>query len=77
MKLDLDLTQAGYKVESLKTRSAITLQDGKISLSVLRLKANVPGFSNEEIQRIAENAERTCPVSGAFNFPIRLEASLA
>jgi len=77
MKLDLDLTQAGYKVESLETRSAITLQDGKISLSVLTLKANVPGISNEEFQRIAENAERTCAVSGAFNFPIRLEASLA
>lgn len=76
MKLDLDLTQAGYKVESLETRSDITLDNGKITLSELTLRAKVPGITDEEFQKIAENAERTCPVGGAFNFTISLNATL-
>ena len=76
MKLDLDLTQAGYKVESLETQSVITLDNGKITLSELTLQAKVPGISEDEFQRIAKGAEQTCPVSNAFSFEIRLNASL-
>lgn len=76
MKLDLDLTEAGYFVESLETESAITLENGKIILSELRLKAKVSDIDEDEFQRIARNAEQTCPVSNAFSFDIRLEAVL-
>jgi lipoyl-dependent peroxiredoxin len=76
MKLDLDLTEAGYFVESLETESAITIENGKISLSELRLKAKVSDIDEDEFQRIARNAEQTCPVSNAFSFDIRLEAVL-
>ncbi len=76
MKLDLDLTQSGYTVESLETTSAITLDNGKITLSELTLQAKVPGITEDEFQKIAKNAEQTCPVSGAFNFEIRLQATL-
>lgn len=76
MKLSLDLTEAGYNPEELKTNSSITLDNGKITLSALKLTAKVPGISNEEFQKIAKNAEQTCPVSGAFNFEITLEAEL-
>jgi osmotically inducible protein OsmC len=76
MKLSLDLTEAGYTPEELKTSSSITLDNGKITLSALKLSAKVPGISNEEFQRIAKHAEQTCPVSGAFNFEITLDAEL-
>lgn len=77
MKLDLDLTQAGYTVESLETQSVVTLDNGKISSSELTLQAKVPGITEEEFQKIAAQAERTCPVSNAFSFTITLNASLA
>lgn len=76
MKLDLDLTQAGYTVESLETQSVVTLDNGKITRSELTLQAKVPGISEEEFQIIAKEAEKTCPVSQAFNFEIVLNAAL-
>ena len=76
MKLSLNLTEADYTPEELKTSSSITLDNGKITLSALKLSAKVPGISNEEFQRIAKHAEQTCPVSGAFNFEITLDAEL-
>ena len=77
MKLDLDLTQAGYTVESLETQSVITLDNGKITKSELTLVAKVPNISDEEFQVIAKGAEETCPVSQAFSFEIVLTATLA
>lgn len=76
MKLDLDLTQAGYTVESLETQSVVTLDNGKITKSELTLQARVPGISDEEFQVIAKGAEETCPVSQAFSFEIVLSATL-
>ncbi|UII25798.1 OsmC family protein [Fulvivirga maritima] len=76
MKLSLDLTTAGYQVDQLETSSTITLNDGKITQSVLKLQAKVPGLTEEEFQKIAKNAEETCPVSQAFSFEIVLEAEL-
>ncbi len=76
MKLDLDLTQAGYTVDSLETQSVVTLDNGKITKSELSLQAKVPGISEEEFQLIAKEAEKTCPVSQAFNFEIVLNAAL-
>lgn len=76
MKLSADLTEAGYTPGELKTSSSITLENGKITLSALKLSAKVPGISDEEFQRIAKGAEKNCPVSGAFSFEITLEAEL-
>jgi lipoyl-dependent peroxiredoxin len=42
----------------------------------LRLKAKVSDIDEDEFQRIARNAEQTCPVSNAFSFDIRLQAVL-
>ncbi|AEA44476.1 OsmC family peroxiredoxin [Fluviicola taffensis] len=76
MKLSADLTEAGYTPGELKTSSSITLDNGKITLSALKLTAKIPGISDEEFQRIAKGAEKNCPVSGAFSFAITLEAEL-
>jgi len=76
MKLDLDLSEAGYVVESLETQSVVTIDNGVITLSELTLQAKIPGISEEEFQKIAKNAEKTCPVSNAFSFEIKLTATL-
>lgn len=76
MKLDLDLTEAGYQVESLETESHVTIDEGKITVSELTLRAKVPGISESDFQKMAENAEKTCPVSVAFSFDIQLHATL-
>ncbi|OJZ05747.1 OsmC family protein [Sphingobacterium sp. 40-24] len=76
MKLSLDLTQAGYTPERLETKSIITLDNGKITQSELLLDAEVDGISAEEFEKIAREAERTCPVSAAFSFKIILSINL-
>jgi len=76
MKLSLDLTTAGFAVDTLTTESTITLNDGKITQSLLILNAKIPGISEEEFLKIAKGAEETCPVSQAFSFEIVLQANL-
>ena len=76
MKLSADLTEAGYTPEELKTSSHISLEDGKITLSALKVSAKVPGISNDDFQRVAKGAKENCPVSKAFSFEITLEAEL-
>ncbi|MGS2739227.1 OsmC family peroxiredoxin [Sinomicrobium sp. M5D2P17] len=76
MKLSLDLTEAGYEVEELSTSSTVTLDNGKITKSLLQLQAKVPGIGNDTFQDIARKAEETCPVGQAFNFEIELQAQL-
>lgn len=76
MKLSLDLSQAGYHPESLETKSVITIDNGKITRSELTLNAKVPGISTEEFEKIAKEAEKSCPVGAAFNFEITLNIHL-
>ncbi|WP_336835880.1 OsmC family peroxiredoxin [Sphingobacterium siyangense] len=76
MKLSLDLTQAGYSPKRLETKSIITLDNGKITQSELLLDAEVDGISAEEFEKIAREAEKTCPVSAAFSFKIILNINL-
>ncbi|WP_433903634.1 OsmC family protein [Sphingobacterium puteale] len=76
MKLSLGLTQAGYTPERLETKSIITLDNGKITQSELLLDAEVDGISAEEFEKIAREAEKTCPVSTAFSFKIILNINL-
>lgn len=76
MKLSLDLTTAGFAVDTLTTESTITLNDGKITQSLLILNAKIPGISEEDFLKIAKGAEETCPVSQAFSFEIVLQANL-
>ncbi|GAA0884528.1 OsmC family protein [Sphingobacterium siyangense] len=76
MKLSLDLTQAGYPPKRLETKSIITLDNGKITQSELLLDAEVDGISAEEFEKIAREAEKTCPVSAAFSFKIILNINL-
>jgi len=69
----------GTAPESLQVTAAVTFVPGEgITGSHLLVSAKVPGISEEDFQRIAEDAKQNCPVSRALaGIPITLEASLA
>ncbi len=54
----------------------MTIDEGKITVSELTLKAKIPGIEEEEFQKMAQKAKETCPVSVAFSFDMTLNATL-
>ncbi|HEY4153420.1 MAG TPA: OsmC family peroxiredoxin [Pseudolysinimonas sp.] len=79
MALSNGLANGGHAPESLQVTAAVTFQPGEgITGSHLLVSAKVPGISEEEFERFAEDAKTNCPVSKALTgIPITLEASLA
>lgn len=73
------LAKAGFPPESLQVTAAVTFQPGEgITGSHLLVSAKVPGISEADFQRLAEEAKTGCPVSKALaGVTITLEASLA
>jgi osmotically inducible protein OsmC len=73
------LSGNGTPPESLQVTAAVTFVPGEgIKGSHLLVSAKVPGISEEDFQRLAEDAKANCPVSQALaGIPITLEASLA
>ncbi|MBN7811844.1 OsmC family protein [Algoriphagus sp. H41] len=76
MQVSADLTVAGYKPEEIKTEAAISLDNGTISKSALKLEAKVPGISQDQFFKIAYKSKENCPVSKVYNLEITLEAQL-
>jgi lipoyl-dependent peroxiredoxin len=82
MALLADLTKAGHTATSVETDASVTLElvDGGFSITRIALatRAGVPGIDADEFRRLAESAERTCPVSRALAGvgSIQLEAEL-
>ncbi len=74
MKLDAELSQAGYEPEEIKTVANISLDTsaGKIAKSELVVTAKIPNITEEEFLKFAKIAETDCPVSKAFSFEIVL-----
>lgn len=78
MALSLALAQAGHPAESIQTTAAVTFEAGKGVLgSHLLVSARVPGLTEEEFERFAEDAKQNCPISQALAIPITIEAELA
>lgn len=82
MALSLGLTTAGHPPTSLDTSAVVTL--GKVGEAFaitridLTLKGVVPGLSETEFKRLAEDAKKNCIISRAIaNVPMTLEATLA
>lgn len=69
----------GTPPESLQVTAAVTFVPGEgITGSHLLVSAKVAGLSDDDFQRLAEDAKKNCPVSQALaGIPITLEASLA
>ena len=80
MALAFQLQLAGHTPTELRTEAAVSLdpegQGFKISRSALTLHATVPGLGEDEFRKLAEAAEKNCPVSKLFNAEITLDAQL-
>ena len=73
------LATFGTPPESIRTTAAVTFDPAQgITGSHLLVQATVPGLGEEDFQRLADEAKRTCPVSRALvGIPITIEATLA
>lgn len=74
MKLDAELSEAGFNPEEIKTSVDVSLDTsaGKIAKSEITVTAKIPNITEEEFQKYAKIAETDCPVSKAFSFEVVL-----
>lgn len=77
MKLSFVLGAAGFTPDEIKTTCDITLADGSITKSHLKVSAKVPGIEKQKFDECAEEAKKNCPVSKLLNTEISMEATLA
>src|SRR5271168_2607753 len=80
MALAFQLQAAGFTPTELTTEAAVSLdpegQGFRISRSALTLHASVPNLDQTTFARLAEAAEKNCPVSKVLNAQITLDAKL-
>jgi osmotically inducible protein OsmC len=81
MALSLGLSSAGKPPKSIETHATVHLDKVGEALSItgidLVTKGDVPGLSDADFQRHAEEAKKNCIVSRALAVPITLQATLA
>ena len=67
MFLSALLTNAGFTPTRISTTATVHLTDGPtISLIELNTEAEVPGLTEADLQKHAEDAKKACPVSKAL-----------
>ena len=81
MALSSNLGKAGFTPQHIHTSAQVTLEtvDGKSRITRIQLEteAKVPGISDDQFQKIAEEVKQGCPVSVALsNVPTKLVARL-
>ena len=81
MALSNTLAEKGNAPEQLDISANCILDIGSLKVTTVELtvRGNVPGLDEEGFRSVAEEAEKTCPVSNALrgNVDIQLNASLA
>ena len=65
MALSLFLEQAGKRPDSIRTTATVQLDPEKLAITRIDLdtEAEVPGLSESEFQKLADQAKQNCPVS--------------
>lgn len=77
MKLSFSIGEAGFTPEKIETTCNIALENGVITTSELQVTATVPGMSEEQFQKCAQDAKENCPVSKAYGaLKLSMEAKL-
>ncbi|HEX6791536.1 MAG TPA: OsmC family protein [Candidatus Krumholzibacteria bacterium] len=72
------LSQQGHVPDTIATKATISLEDGKINKMHLETRGKVAGLDNDAFKRLADEAEKKCPVSNLLRpgLAITLDASL-
>ncbi|OWW20475.1 OsmC family protein [Noviherbaspirillum denitrificans] len=80
MALSLQLEEAGYKAESLKTDAVVTLEKLASGFEItkvhLNLVAKVPGIGKDVFDKAVDGAKVGCPVSKLLKAEISLTSKL-
>ena len=76
MKLSFVLQEAGFTADSLETTAEVTLENGTVTKSHLTLKAKIPGITQEQFDKAADDAKANCPISKLLNAEITLDKTL-
>lgn len=76
MQLSAFLTEENYNPEQLETSCEITLEDGSVTKSHLKLKARVSNIDKDKFNDLVEKAKDKCPISKLLKTDISVEASL-
>jgi len=77
MKLSFILGEAGLTPEKLETNCEVTIENGAVTKSHLKVSGTVPGASEEQWQQSVKKAEETCIISQLLNTSISSEAQLS
>jgi osmotically inducible protein OsmC len=72
------LSQQGHVPDTITTQATISLEDGRITKMHLETRGKVAGLDNATFKRMADEAEKKCPVSNLLRpgLSISLDASL-
>ncbi len=76
MKLTFSLGAAGFTPDQVTTQCDITLADGAITKSHLKVTAKVPGIDQQKFDECAADAKENCPVSKLLSTDISMETTL-
>lgn len=73
------LSQQGHVPDEIVTEGTATLDGGVIQKIHLSTRGRVPGLDNAAFKRLADEAEKKCPISNSFRncIGITLDAELA
>ena len=83
MQLSHFLAENGTPAEKLEAKAVVNVQEAsgggfEITESALTLTGTVPGISDEDFQKLANQAKEGCPVSKAYGaIKVTLDAKLA
>lgn len=76
MALSAQLGEAGLTPESIRTTSAVTMQNLVVTGVHLEVTARVPGADQAAFDTAANAAKEGCPISKLLNAPITMNATL-
>lgn len=76
MQLSAFLTEENYDPNNLETSCEITLEDGKITRSHLKLTARISGIEKVKFEALVKKAKENCPVSKLLATDISVESTL-
>jgi osmotically inducible protein OsmC len=75
------LSRHGYQVERIATRAVCTMtrEESGVKIVAMRLqtRAKVPGIDQARLLEIAQEAERSCPVSNVLRAGLAIELDAA
>ena len=76
MKLSFVLNEANFNPQELNTEALLSFVEGEVTLIELKLQGKVPGITEKNFVKLAEEAKKTCPISGVLNCKIQLNSHL-